>query len=64
MPSLTPEEVGSILDDIGASEEDRQTLRDAVTYWGDVKILDDGDSVSDGGEIFFTYPDGYRLHAI
>lgn len=64
LPAVAPEEVNAILDDIGASENDRQALRDAVTYWDDVKILNDGDDVTDGGEIFFTYPDGYRLHAI
>ena len=40
----------------------REELFEAICYWDDVHIVDDLNNLpGDEGEIFFEYPNGYRL---
>lgn len=65
MPCLSKADVDTILDEIGATDDERQDLRDAVSYWDKLTVVEDGDPLpSQVGEILFSYDGGYRLHPL
>lgn len=64
-PCQSHEDVNKILDQIGATEKERQKLRDTVSYWDKLTIVEDDEPLpSQVGEIVFSYEGGYRLHPI
>jgi len=64
-PCLSHEDVEAVLDEIGATDEERQKLRDTVSYWDKLTIVEDDEPLpSQVGEIVFSYEGGYRLHPI
>lgn len=64
-PCLSPAEVQETLEDAGLAANHIDTLRESVTYWEDLAVVEDGEPLpDDNGEITFSYPGGYRLRPL
>lgn len=64
MPVLTDAEVQEVLERVGLARRELASLRDAVQFWEDTEIVEEGDFPGTVGEIFFEYPDGYVLEPV
>ena len=64
-PCLLYEDVETILDQIGATDGEREDLRDAVSYWDKPTVVKSSEPLpGQEGEIISSYEGGYRLHPI
>jgi len=65
IPCLSYEDVETILEHVGATDEEREDLRDAVSYWDKLTVVRSNEPLpSQEGEIISSYEGGYRLHPI
>lgn len=65
IPGLSAEEVDQILEEGGIDEEKKVSLRKNISFWNDVDLVGDLENFPDPeGEIFFTYPGGYKLRPL
>ena len=63
-PCLTAEEVEDVFQSVDVLRAHRDAIRDAVTFWDDVTLIEGDSLANDHGELFFTYPGGYTLDPI
>jgi hypothetical protein len=64
-PCLDAEAVEALFEHVAPLREAREEIREAVTYWKDVRLVEDLANLPDPvGEIHFTYPGGFRLEQV
>jgi hypothetical protein len=63
-PCLSAEEVEEVFRSVDALRAHRDAIRDAVTFWDDVTLITGDTLANSEGELFFTYPGGYKLAPI
>jgi hypothetical protein len=65
MPCLRKEEVDSLFESVETLHQIRDEIFSGITYWNDIVLLKESDSLPDErGEVFFEPVDGYWLHPL